>query len=85
MKRKTGFLIYSILSVLFVFFCMTEGKLAEQGNILWTGKWIAKLSVICLILGTVLGSVTSFILYKIEDILEKKQKLMSKESKKQNT
>ena len=83
MKRKTGYLIYSILGVLFVFFCMTEAGLAEQGNILWAGKWIAKLSVICLLLGTVLGSLTAFILYKIEEILEKKQKLIGKESKKQ--
>ena len=72
MKRKTGYLIYSILGVLLVFFCITEGKLAENGNILWTGKWIVKLSVSCLILGTVLGSVTAFVLYKIEDFVDKK-------------
>ena len=72
MKRKIEYLIYSILGVLFVFFCMTEGWLAEHGNILWTGKWIVKLLLICLIFGTVLGSVTAFVLYKAEDIAGKK-------------
>jgi len=84
MKRKIGYLIYTILGVLFVFFCMTEGELEEQGNILWTGKWIVKLSVISLILGTVLGSVTAYVLYKIEDFGDKKQrKHIVEESEKQ--
>ena len=72
MKRKTGYMIYSILGVLFVFFCMTGGTLAEQGNILWTGKWIVKLSIVCLIMGIALGSLTAFGLYKLEDFVGKK-------------
>ena len=72
MKRKTGYLIYSILGVLFVFFCMTGGTLAEQGNNLWTGKWIVKLSMVCLNMGIALGSLTAFVLYKLEDFVGKK-------------
>ncbi len=67
MKKRTGYLIYILIGILFVFFCMAERELAAEGNILWNGKWNGKLLAVSLILGSLLGSLIAFVLYRVED------------------
>lgn len=85
MKRKTSYLLYNIIGVLFVFFCYAEYVLAKDGNILWNMSWIVKLILVSLIGGVVLGSSVCFLLYKIEEKWaspEKKCKVILPEPKK---
>ena len=80
MKKKTGYLIYILIGILFVFFCMTEHELAAEGNILWNGKWIGKLLAVSLILGSLLGSLIAFVLYRMEAFPGRENKRIIKKS-----
>lgn len=51
------------MGFLFVFFWITESKLAEQGNILWTGGFVGKTLLLSLVLGALLGSLLCTLLY----------------------
>lgn len=51
------------MGFLFVFFWITESKLAEQGNILWTGGFVGKTLLLSLALGALLGSLLCTLLY----------------------
>ncbi len=66
MTKKKSCIIFSIIGILFIFFCMTERELAASGNIIWDGSWILKLLVYSLVLGTVLGSLLCLALLKME-------------------
>ena len=66
MKKKFGYMLYIIIGIFFVLFCMAEYELAAEGNIIWDGKWIGKLLAGSLITGTALGSLVAFILYWLE-------------------
>lgn len=69
MKKKVGYLLYSIWGFLLVFFCYAEYVLAKAGNIVWNISWMAKLLITSILGGAVLGSIVCYVLYKAEEKL----------------
>ncbi len=57
--NKRAFVIYALIGFLFGFFQVTGWSLAEEGNILWTGTYIARLLFVCVLAGGVFGSMGS--------------------------
>lgn len=56
MKRtKKGYLLFSIIGFLWMFFGIAERKLARDGNIIWSPGWIGKLVCFSLLSGIVSG------------------------------
>lgn len=54
---KRVFVIFALIGFAFVFFQLTGWELAEKGNILWTGAYVARLSFLCLAAGVFSGAV----------------------------
>lgn len=55
---KRVFVIFALIGFAFGFFQLTGWELAEKGNILWTGAYIARLSFLCLVAGVFAGAVS---------------------------
>ncbi len=55
MNRKRGYVIFSSIMVFFFFCCFTGAHLAKEGNIVWTGKYVLILFLLCLVCGIVFG------------------------------
>ncbi|MBE5864679.1 MAG: hypothetical protein E7292_00520 [Lachnospiraceae bacterium] len=55
---KRVFVIFALIGFAFGFFQLTGWELAEKGNILWTGAYIARLSFLCLAVGVFAGAVS---------------------------
>ena len=55
MSKKSGYLIFSSIMVFFFFFCFTGAHLAKEGNIVWSGKYVLTLLLMCLVCGILAG------------------------------
>lgn len=55
MNRKRGYVIFSSIMVFFFFCCFTGAHLAKEGNIVWTGKYVLVLLLLCLVCGVISG------------------------------
>lgn len=66
LSKKIGYSMLSAIGFLFVFFWKTEKDLAEQGNIVWNGRYAAETLGISLLLGILLGCVIAYIMYAWE-------------------
>ncbi len=64
-SKKIGYVIFSLMGFLFVFFQVTERKLAREGNILWTGGFVWKTLGLSAVLGVLLGGALCFLVYRI--------------------
>lgn len=74
MKRTVkGYLLFSILGFLWMFFGITEQKLAKDGNIVWTFGWTGRLTCFSLILGILSGSLVYFVMTAVSQWSEKRQ------------
>ncbi len=58
-------MIFAILGAVFGFFQMTGQGLATEGNILWTGAYIARLLFVCLLVGFLAGGIGSLLAVKL--------------------
>lgn len=63
-----GYCYFSIVGWLFLFCCITEKELAENGNIIWNARFTAWLAAICIVGGTLLGSAVFFLLSLIPSV-----------------
>lgn len=63
LARKKGCLLFGCIGFLFVFFVVAERDLAQAGNIVWTGGYILRMLIICLLAGGILGSAVCFLVY----------------------
>ena len=75
MSKKSGYLIFSSIMVFFFFFCFTGAHLAKEGNIVWSGKYVSVLLLMCLVCGILSGVLVTKALGLIKDDarLEKRQ------------
>ncbi len=67
LPKKIGCLFYGLAGFLFVFFWKTEADLAERGNLLWTGEYLAGVLALSLSVGTVLGVSLCLFLYALAE------------------
>lgn len=67
LAKKTGYVFFSFVGVLLVFFCKTGMDLAEDGNILWTGDYVLPLLALSLGLGILLGCGICFLLCRLAE------------------
>ncbi len=56
--EKRVFVIFALMGMVFGFFQLTGWELANKGNILWTGAYVARLSFGCLLVGVLAGIVS---------------------------
>lgn len=66
-SRRIGYSMLSAIGFLFVFFWKTEKDLAEQGNIVWNGRYVAETLGISLFLGVLLGCVIAYAMYALAE------------------
>lgn len=55
---KRVFMIFALIGFAFGFFQLTGWELAENGNILWTGAYVSRLSFLCLLIGVLTGALS---------------------------
>lgn len=67
LSKKKGYVIFGILGFLYIFFWRTGKDLAETGNIVWTGTYLFKLLIWCLLPGSALGCVICSGLYGLAE------------------
>ena len=67
MSKKSGYLIFSSIMVFFFFFCFTGAHLAKEGNIVWSGKYVLTLLLMCLVCGILAGILLTKVLGLIKD------------------
>lgn len=60
--KKSGFISFSVLGILFLFFCNSEKDLAEKGNIVWNMGYLCSHFPVYLLLGSILGCSVFFLL-----------------------
>ncbi len=65
LNKKIGYAFFVLVGFFFVFFCKTERDLAVNGNILWTGGYVASLLLQSILLGAVTGGALCFLFCKI--------------------
>lgn len=53
--KKRIYILFSLVGSLFFFFSFTGGQLAQEGNIVWTTKYVLILMCMCIVLGSILG------------------------------
>lgn len=64
LPRRKGCILLCVLGCLFVFFAKTEKDLAAAGNILWTAGYIGSTLLWTVVLGCLLGSVGTWMVYR---------------------
>ncbi len=64
LPRRKGCILLCVLGCLFVFFAKTEKDLAAAGNILWTAGYIGSTLLWTVVLGCLLGSVGTWVVYR---------------------
>jgi len=64
LKKSGGYFIFSLIGVLFFFFTFAGVKLAKEGNIAWTGKYLLGLFGISVLPGILTGGFLCFGIYK---------------------
>ncbi len=67
LSKKTGYLLFALIGFVTVFFWKAEKDLAEQGNLLWTGGYVARLLLCSLFFGALLGGGICFLLYALAE------------------
>ena len=67
MNKKSGYVIFSGIMFFFFFFCFTGAHLAKEGNILWTGKYVLVLLLMCLVCGSLSGWGLTHVLGLLKD------------------
>ncbi len=72
MSKKSGYVIFSGIMVFFFFFCFTGAHLAKEGNILWSGSYVAVLVGLCLVCGLISGVALTHVLGLLKDELHLK-------------
>lgn len=65
LSKKIAYTYFVIVGFLFVFCCKTCGDLARNGNILWTGSYVAGVLTLSLLVGGLLGAAVCFGLYRV--------------------
>lgn len=78
--RKRDSIIYGIIGFLFCFFEFTGRTLAAQGNIVWTGDYVVRLLLSCVLGSVCLGALGVF----LADILRKLRELFSARKEENN-
>lgn len=53
--KKRIYILFSLVGSLFFFFSLTGGQLAQEGNIVWTTKYLVVLMSMSIVLGSILG------------------------------
>ncbi len=64
LPRRKGCILLCVLGCLFVFFAKTEKDLAAAGNILWTAGYIGSTLLWTVVLGCLLGSAGTWVVYR---------------------
>lgn len=64
LPRRKGCILLCVLGCLFVFFAKTEKDLAAAGNILWTAGYIGSTLLWIVVLGCLLGSAGTWVVYR---------------------
>lgn len=64
LPRRKGCILLCVLGCLFVLFAKTEKDLAAAGNILWTAGYIGSTLLWTVVLGCLLGSVGTWVVYR---------------------
>ncbi len=67
LSRKIGYPLFALTGFLLVFFTVSEGDLARQGNILWTGGYLLKLVGESAAVGIPVGSLLCYFLYMLAE------------------
>lgn len=78
--RKRDSIIYGIIGLLFCFFEFTGRTLAAQGNIVWTGDYVVRLLLSCVLGSVCLGALGVF----LADILRKLREIFSARKEENN-
>ncbi|MCM1188871.1 MAG: DUF6020 family protein [bacterium] len=65
LSKKIAYPLFAAIGVLFLFFSLTERKLAEEGNIVWTSSYTLRTLAISLIAGLLLGAAVCRGLYRM--------------------
>jgi len=65
LPKRIGYSMLSAIGFLFVFFWKAEKDLAEQGDIVWNGRYVAGILGISLPLGILLGCAAAYIMYTL--------------------
>ncbi len=71
--KRNGCIWFSIIGVLFYFFCFACKELEQTGNIVWNMKWTAGMLVKSIILGVVSGCLLCLFLLKTEAVFEARE------------
>lgn len=63
LSKKIGYSIFGFMGFLCAFLWKAERDLALEGNILWTGNYLLKITVFSLLVGALIGCGICFLLY----------------------
>lgn len=67
LSKKIGYSIFGFMGFLCAFLWKAERDLALEGNILWTGNYLLKITAFSLLVGVLIGCAICFLLYKIAE------------------
>lgn len=65
LRKPTSYIMFSVIGFLFFFFCLTGRKLAAEGNIIWTGRYLFRTVLLSLLAGGSGGTALCFCLYRL--------------------
>ncbi|MCM1568083.1 MAG: DUF6020 family protein [Roseburia sp.] len=65
LKKKIGYLLFSVVGMLFVFCFITGSELERRGNIEWSSSHTAMILLISFLIGSLLGSMICFVVYRL--------------------
>ncbi|MBQ7956188.1 MAG: hypothetical protein IJ282_10630 [Lachnospiraceae bacterium] len=70
--QRKACIVFSLISILFSFFCITGRKLAESGNIIWDKAWTGKCVSLSLVCGILMGVILGLLLFKKREVKAEK-------------
>ncbi len=71
-SKKIGYFYFSLVGVLFVFFCKTGKELAEQGNLVWDTSYTLWTLCISLAAGILLGVLVCRLIFLFSDRMDER-------------
>lgn len=64
LSKKKGYILFGFIGFVCAFLWKAERDLANQGNILWTGKYVAGILLFSALAGVLLGVFVCFLIYR---------------------